>query len=323
MRINCKSSYNLDVLCFLNALSSDQYYVSRHKEAYDYFYPLLSENMIAKINRMVEWNKSPVFAPAFTLLISAVPSFSDRSIYELLEARSEIEEGISKTPYQFDDNEYEEIFARFSDTVIPLIHELEENGFKNYWNTVKLPIIQNKIFELKPFLIQYNLEALIGEFKDFDGDEMDVYICSFANPHGIKLCGNTLLSDAVYSKETILADMTHEVFHPPYVYHEVKEYVDLLAKKDFVIKAFREQNPLSGYPDMEGFIEENIVEALGTYIVYTLGVEKEPYEYFKVHDSGSHVLSPLFFEFLLNKKRKPGQSMNDYFIDFVKTVRIK
>jgi hypothetical protein len=200
---------------------------------------------------------------------------------------------------------------------------LEDNGFKDYWNTVKLPIIQNKILELKPYLTQYNLEDIIGEFKDFDNSEMDVYICSFANPHGIKLCGNALLSDAAYNKETILANMTHEVFHPPYVYDEVKEYVDLLAKKDFVNKAFNEQNPLSGYSEMNGFIEENIVEALGTYIVYMLGVEKEPYEYFKMHDGGSHVLSPLFFKFMLHNKRNPEQSMNDFFISFVKTVDIR
>lgn len=323
MKINCKASYNLDVLCFLNALSADDYYVSRHQAAFDYFYPLLSEKIKVKMKKMVEWNKSPILAPTFTLLISAVPSFSDRNIYYLLEARSEIEDGISKTPYRFDDREYDEIFVRFSDTVIPLIHELEEHGFKDYWNTVKLPLIQNKILELEPYLTQYNLEALIGEFKDLDSDEMDVYICSFANPHGIKLCGNTLLSDAAYTKETILANMTHEVFHPPYSYDEVKEYVDILAKEDLVIKAFAEQNPLSGYSEMPGFIEEHIVEALGTYIVYMLGVEKEPYEYFKVHDGGSHVLSPLFFEYILKNKRNPEQSMNDFFISFVKTVNSK
>ncbi len=320
MKINCKISYNLDILCFLNALSSDDYYVSRHKQAYDSFYPLFSHDIKEKIKKLVKWNNSPIFAPTFTLLISAVPSFSDMNIYNLLQARSEIEDGISKTPYHFNENEYDEIFARFSDTIIPLIYELENNGFREYWNTVKLPIIQNKISELEPYLSQYNLETLIGEFKDFSGEEMDVYICSFANPHGIKLCGNTLLTDVVYNQETILANITHEVFHPPYVYSDIKEYVDILAKKNFVIKAFNEQNPLSGYSEMPGFIEEHIVEALGTYITYILGVEKEPYEYFKKHDGGSHVLSPLFFEYLLNNKRKPEQSMNDFFISFVKTV---
>lgn len=323
MKINCKVSYNLDIVCFLNALSSDYYYVSRHKEAYDYFYPLLSKNIKAKIKRLVKWNNSPMFAPTFTLLISTVPSFSDMNIYNLLEARSEIKEGISRTPYNFTDSEFDKIFGRFSDTVIPLIHELENNGFKDYWNTVKLPIIQNKIFELEPYFTQYNLEALIGEFKNFESDEMDVYICSFANPHGIKLCGNTLLSDVSYNKETILANMTHEVFHPPYDYDKVKEYVDILAKEAFVIKAYHEQNSVSGYFDMAGFIEEHIVEAIGTYIVYTLGIEKEPYEYFKVHDGGTHVLSPLFFKYILDNKRNPEQSMNDFFISFVKTINSK
>jgi hypothetical protein len=320
MKINCKVSYNLDVLCFLNALSSNDYYVSRHKEAYDCFYPLLSDDIKVKIEGMVKWNKSPMFSPTFTLLISAVPSFSDLCIYDLLGTHAEIKDGMDKTPYKFEDSEYSEIFTYFSDTVIPLIHELEDNGFKDYWNTVRLPIIRNKISELEAYFAQNNLEVHIREFKDIESDEMDVYICSFANPHGIKLCGNTLLSDAAYSKETILANITHEVFHPPYDYNEVTDYVDLLAKKDFVIKAFQEQDPLSGYSDMAGFIEEHIVEALGTYIVYAIGVEKEPYEYFRKHDGGSHVLSPLFFKYILEHKRKPEQSMNDYFINFVRTA---
>lgn len=321
MKINLKVSYNLDVLCFLNVLSSNDYYVSRHKEAFDRFYPLLSDTIKDKIESMVKWNGSPVLSPTFTLLISAVPAFSDLSIYYLLEAQSEIKDGISKTPYQFEAGEYDEIFTRFSDTLIPVIHELENNGFKEYWNTVKLPIIQKKISELETYLAENNLEELIREFKDIESDEIDVYICSFANPHGIKLCGYTLLSDAVYPKETILANITHEVFHPPYDYSVVKDYVDLLAGKDFVIKAFNEQNPLSGYTTMAGFIEEHIVEALGTYIVYAIGAEKEPYEYFKKHDEGSHVLSPLFFQYILEHKREPGQSMNDYFIHFVKELQ--
>ena len=44
-KILFKSSYNMDVLSFLNIMSSDEYYVDIYRDDYNMFYPLLSNEI--------------------------------------------------------------------------------------------------------------------------------------------------------------------------------------------------------------------------------------------------------------------------------------
>jgi len=85
----------------------------------------------------------------------------------------------------------------------------------------------------------------------------------------------------------------------------------------WVKEAFDKQDPNSGYNTIEGFIEENIVEALGIYIAVKLGAGIEPFEYLTKHDGGSHVISPYFYRYLCDNAKDVSQSIEDYFIGFV------
>ena len=70
----------------------------------------------------------------------------------------------------------------------------------------------------------------------------------------------------------------------------------------------------------EGFIEENIVEALGIYVAIKLGANIEPFQYFKDHDDGSHIISPHFYKYLCENEKVREQSFEDYFINYVKSL---
>ncbi|HEX3021424.1 MAG TPA: hypothetical protein VHP81_03425 [Lachnospiraceae bacterium] len=320
MKIITSNSYNLDLLCFLNVLTNDEYFVSRYREDYDQFYPKLKNETRSSMERLVEAWKSPILSPKLTLMISSLENFNERDVKEMLQSFDEIKQQMAKTPYGETDEEYNVLFKHATSTLIPVIEELEELRFKEYWLKDRLPIIIDKCKELDTYFEDFNLEAYINQYKSIGDEDIVVYMCTFAKPYGIRLCGNVLISDCTYRKETVLANVTHEVYHPPYEYSKVSKYVDQLSQKGWVMDAFKKQDPLSGYSTMEGFIEEHIVEALGTYIVYQLGVEKAPYEYFKNHDGGSHVISPYFFKYLQENKRKPNQTMDEYFIHFVEII---
>jgi len=111
------------------------------------------------------------------------------------------------------------------------------------------------------------------------------------------------------------------MFHPPYNYNKVETAVEKLGALPWVKKAFDSQKEHLKYSPMKGFIEENIVEALGIYVLLKLGVEtemyKDPHKYFQEHDEGSHVVSPRFYDYLVNKPKPAVQSFEDYFIAFV------
>ena len=73
---------------------------------------------------------------------------------------------------------------------------------------------------------------------------------------------------------------------------------------------------------MSGFIEENIVEALGIYIAIKIGADIDPKKYFIEHDNGSHVISPYFYDFLCENEKDTSQSFEDYFTSFVDSLSV-
>ncbi len=96
--------------------------------------------------------------------------------------------------------------------------------------------------------------------------------------------------------------------------------MDSLAEKEWLIAAFEAQKSTSGYDTMESFVVENIVEALGIYMVVQLGVEVDPDEYFKKHDESSHVFSPYFFKYLNENEKDKNEPFEDYFKRFAERL---
>ena len=321
MKIKTKISYNLDLLCFLNIMTADDYYVKRHKEAFNMWHPRLSDTIKVKINDMVNKQGYSMLAPTFTLFISSLANFNDRNLVEMLNSHCEIVDSMNKTQYIFEQSDFDMYFSFFSEAVVPLILELEKNGFYDYWKENKLPLIKTKCEQVDKYMEDYKVDDLVSQFRNVDSADCTVYMCSFANPHGIKLCGNNLISDIAYSTETILSNVTHELFHPAFDFDIVKQSLQILSEKSWVIDAFANQNPNSGYYTIDGFIEEHIVEALGIYVLVQLGIDIDPYEYFKTHDEGSHVISPHFYKYLCENIKNPSQSFEDYFIRFVDLMR--
>ena len=53
MNFDIKSNYNFEILSFFNVLTSDEYYVRLNREAYNKYFPLLSEQSKEMISTMV------------------------------------------------------------------------------------------------------------------------------------------------------------------------------------------------------------------------------------------------------------------------------
>lgn len=320
MRIKTAISYNLDMLCFLNIMTEDELYVSRHKEMFEKFYPCISDKVKRSIQAMVKEQGNSMLSPKLTLLISSLPDFNNRNLVEMLKCHAEIEISINQTPYKYTHEELDSYFMFVENAIIPLIKELEAIDFYGFWKGERLPLIKEKCEIIDKYLTQYDVEQLMSQYNKIDSSDITVYLCSFTDPLGIALCGNNVITDSSYRGETILSNVTHESFHPPYDSKAVRLSLDKIAQKPWVQSAFENQNPSSGYNTMDGFIEENIVEALGIYVVNKLGVDIDPVEYFRTHDGGSHVISPYFYKYLRENEKDSTHSFEDYFIHFVDTM---
>ena len=320
MRIKTKINYNFDILCFLNIMTADKYYIDFHKDLFEKFYPMINGRTKQNIQDMIKQQGYSMLAPTLTLFISSLTNFNDRNLIEMLKSHAEIEDSMNKTPYIFSHEDFEWYFAFFDSAIVPLIDELEKAGLHEFWQANKLPLIKERCNEIDKYMQQYNAENLINQYRNFDNSDFTVYLCSFAKPHGLKLCGNNIISDYSYSNDNILSNVTHEVFHPAFDFDTVSQSLNVLSEKSWVQEAFKNQNPNSGYYTIEGFIEEHIVEALGIYVLAQLGVDINPSEYFKIHDEGSHVISPHFYKYLCENKKDISQSFEDYFIHFVDSL---
>jgi hypothetical protein len=139
-------------------------------------------------------------------------------------------------------------------------------------------------------------------------------VCAFAAPHGISLCGPKYITDVHFSQEVTIGTVIHEMFHPPYDATSLKE-LEQLGKDPLLVKAFAMKNPVYGYPTMEAFIEENVVEAMALYVCRKMGLNlyEDPYTYLKMHDDGSHVLSSVLLTYFETYPKSKNQEFQEYF----------
>jgi len=320
MIFDIKSNYNFEILSFLNILTSDEYYVQHHREAYNKFYPLISENTKKNITAMTNILHRTNIAFPLNLLLAQINGYENNSIAGSFSKKDEITAIITqlkKTPYI--PLEYLEQIDSILGMCLEITDDLERNGFNNYWNQEIKPVVEKICQENQELVSKNEFINIFLQYKPLLPNKINIYICAFHRPHGTKLTlsGDAMiLSDSFSSQNRTLMVIAHEMFHPPYDIRKAQESIKKLSEIPFVIEAFNNQNDNVKYSQMDYFIEENIVEALGIYVVYMLGIENDPHTYFKNHDYGSHVISPLFFDYMLERPKKNEETFEDYLHDF-------
>lgn len=318
MKITTHYHRNFDLICFLNVATGDAFYTEAHEAAYKQFYPLLSDDIKAKIKGMVEKRETTMLWPLIALLLSAVDNHDSRDLVDILQSHDEIRQGIAPTPYFKKDTEKQLSlhFETYTQVVIPFVQALEAIGFVDYWEQEMKPLIEARCAQLNQYLETFHISDEVSRLMPCHRGDIRMWVCAFAHPLGAKLCGYDMISDYTWDDETILRTITHEMFHPPYQADKVAEGVKALGALPWVVAAYENQHPNHAYQPMAGFIEENIVEALGIYVFKKMIVDFDAHGYFKEHDFGSHVISPYFYDYLCNTP-KGAEDFETYFLKFV------
>lgn len=315
MKTIVSESYNLDLIFFINILTGNEFYINFHKDTFNEFYQLISDESKENINKMVELRGTPNIGARLSLLVSSVENFNNKNLVEILKNEKELKSSFERYTY-YKSQKWNEDY-KLARLAIPVIEEIENLKFHKYWINNRYPLISTVVSDIGKYINKFDMSRYINELIDFEEKDCNLWICSYVSPHGVKLCGNSFISDYSFSKETTISIAAHELFHTPYEKEIVRKEIDLLAGLDWVVSAFEKQDRNSAYITMDGFIEENIVEALGIYVVFRLGIEQEPYTYFKKHDGGSHVISPHLFKFILENHKDNQESFESYFKKFV------
>lgn len=134
--------------------------------------------------------------------------------------------------------------------------------------------------------------------------EISIVLLQFSKPHGIKVQGQTFLQSVDYDIATTVRIAAHEMLHPPVPMDgaAAKAAMAVLERDTLIMRIVREHDPRWGYTTLEGYLNEDLCEALDQLIGEALGVARNPSDRWHKADDGMHVLAAGLYALLRQDK---------------------
>ena len=246
-------SFKYDALCFLNILTSDTFYLDYYQKEYDKFKPLLIpevETSLKNIKRILKDENGRIISAYLCLYFSAVEDSTLDQMLNTLEDTRKLKTNFEKTPYHDEDSW--KLFESVNHDLKVVLKFLKAINFNDYWKKDILPIVREKINEIKPDLPKYDVIRENEEYLGFKlpSNEITVYMLYYSQPHGIKITGTRFLTDVAWPFKIVIRTAAHEMMHPPYDINNNKKLADAiesLRKDDFLMDKVNNHNPSFGY----------------------------------------------------------------------------
>ena len=289
-----------DLVCFSAVLVGDGDHQALHPEACLLFQSRLDPSLI---NRL-----TPYFNPPQHLLSAElyVLSFVEQNLGDTsLSSPPGLPAPGPFLELLFNDREdvWNQYKAVYSDVTI-LLQSLVATGFVEYWSSRLLPKIQFQSNQLAEFANSYDLTTYLATMlgKPNNANPILVYLSQFAAPHGFRLFGNALVADVNSPLTDLISIVLHELLHPPCSNKTLTELTRILSQDDFFFSAYENQAPAYAYRSLEDFVEETLVIAGQMFIMSELGISMDYSYYFRNHNEGKMVFSPILFDHLRRTK---------------------
>ena len=321
-------SQKYDVLCLLNALSGDAFYLRYYQTEYDHFHPLFTpeeQAAFVQLKRVIKDEGQSIISAKLALYFSAV---DDETIPEMIRATHEssaIKTALQKTSYWNADGWQTYEAARLALELA--LRALERVGFPAYWEANAKPRVEKRIAELAPDLRKYNVVPAIEKHLGFplSSHTIKVYLLAYSEPHGIRITGLRFLTHLSYPFSIVLHNAIHESMHPPYAKDDVAvhEAIELLGKDPLVVDKVQHHDASFGYNTAASYIEEDSVEALEQIVSEKFGVGSNPCEYWREHDDGMHVLAAAMYSGYKKAESECPLPYSTWFVHAVESGRLR
>jgi hypothetical protein len=298
------SSEGHDAIAFLGPLSGEplyQNYYAEDAKAFPLPDPVRAE--IAALWKEAGTAGFGLLGPVLSSKISGTDvSTIDAVIAALADPEARIRPSLQKSPY-WDEAEWKWLTAT-APRLVAVFTAMRSAGFAAFRNArseelaSRIPQLQR---DLAPFDVIRLQQKLTG--RSF-APEIEVVLLRFCKPHGIKVQGQTFLQAADWNLAITVRNAAHEMLHPPFPMDGpvAKAALAVLARDPLIPRIVREHDPKWGYTSLEGYLNEDMVQALDQLISERLGVARNPADRWRDNDDGIHVLAAGLYGMLRQDK---------------------
>lgn len=320
MDLIIRPSYNLDVLNLLNILTGEPTYTNVHPDTYQEFEPLLSQESRDTLKMVTEALGNGMISPLVAFAISFVPRFEDGDLLALLLDEERILASFQeREPRML--AQAGRLLPLFR-LIAPVIEEIEELSFHDYWTSEKLPVILKKQEQLQQFVkenaFEQEIESMLG--KSHHHDRITLFLCALAAPYGIKISGNRYITDVSYGIDIIFGKALRELLQPTFDHLALQEVLERLAVDPFIHLAFERKDPKYGHTEIKSYLKESILEAMALFITHKTGLEADPVGHLLQFNGGSFVFSVILLDYMQTYPKEPSIEFSDYFLNLVEKM---
>jgi len=296
-RWRVRSSEGFDALAFLGPLSGGELYTRFYGTEAAAFASRLPQPVRKDIARL--WSEAGadgfgLLGPSLSVLFST--NGNDASIQTLLAALEARDQRILPS-YEASPNWDAKDWRWFNEAAPRLeaiLTAMRDAGFAAFRAEQVGSDLAVRIADVQHSLDSFDVvtwhEKLTG--RAFD-PTIEIVLLQFSKPHGIKVQGQTFLQATDYDVATTVRIAAHEMLHPPVPMDGAAALAALavLERDALMMRIVREHDPRWGYTTLDGYLNEDLAQALDQLISEALGVGRNPADRWRKADDGMHVLA--------------------------------
>lgn len=291
-------SYNLDLLNLLNIVGGDSPYKILYPQVYSEFGQPLSLDYREILQQVSEALGSPLISPAIVFALSIIPQFDKAPLLDLMLDQ----EGFLAALEQNEPRllpQKDRLFLLFQ-VLAPVIQELELLGFREYWLSEYLPMLEERVDQMDDSLFRLNFIEGVNRFFKLENlpEEIHVFMGALNAHHGVRLTRHNSMLDISFSDQKILDFSLHEVTQSAVINLGIPDLLQPLVEDSFIQLAYDKSKSVTTFKNIETYIHENIVEVCKVFLLYKYGFMPDPYAYLQSHLQGAFILAVILLDFL-------------------------
>jgi hypothetical protein len=323
------TSEGLDAVAFTGALSGGELYLKSYAKEAAEFGARLPQAIRTDLAALAKDAESSGFGLLWPNLCTIVSGADASSLNALLIALSDPEARLR--PALQASSYWEEKSWRWFSAAAPRLRAIfaamRDAGFADYRRKLLGPDLDARAAELSHVLSGFDVipwhEKLTG--RHFDPN-IEIVLLYFSKPHGVRVQGQRFLQAPDWGVTTTLRIAAHEMLHPPIPMkgRVAENALAVFAKDPLITRVVRDHDPKWGYTTLEGYLNEDLTQALDQMISEELGFGRNPADRWRKSDDGMHVLAAGLYGLLRQDRwHETGGSIEDWIGQATRKGRLK